>query len=62
MTRKNKILNLTTDFEWIDLFDSYVEERENHIRYMKSKDMNMPSKNNSTKNIVKESDEIVLKG
>lgn len=58
MTQKNICKNLMEDFEWIDLFDSYVEERENHIRYMKCKDVNIISKKGSVKNIHKESDEI----
>lgn len=28
MAQKNICKNLMEDFEWIDLFDSYVEERE----------------------------------
>lgn len=58
MTQQNICKNLMEDFEWIDLFDSYVEERENHIRYMKFKDVNIISKKGSVKNIHKESDEI----
>ena len=58
MTQKNRYTDFRTDLEWIDLFDSYVEERENHIRYMKCKNVNIISKKGSVKNIHKESDEI----
>lgn len=34
MAQKNICKNLMEDFEWIDLFDSYVEERERHIQYI----------------------------
>lgn len=56
MAQKNICKNLMEDFEWIDLFDSYVEERERHIQYMKCR--NKVSKNKSSKNMYKESDEI----
>ena len=56
MTQKNRYTDFRTDLEWIDLFDSYVEERENRIQYMKCR--NKVSKNKSSKNMYKESDEI----
>lgn len=56
MTQKNIYTDFRTDLEWIDLFDSYVEERENRIQYMKCR--NEVSKNKSSKNMYKESDEI----
>lgn len=58
MTQKNICKNLMEDFEWIDLFDSYVEERERHIQYMNCRNKNAISKNKDSKNIYKVSDEI----
>ena len=58
MAQKNICKNLMEDFEWIDLFDSYVEERERHMQYMKCRNKNAISKNKTSKNMYKESDEI----
>lgn len=58
MAQKNICKNLMEDFEWIDLFDSYVEERERHIQYMICRNKNAISKNKVSKNMYKEPDEI----
>lgn len=58
MAQKNICKNLMEDFEWIDLFDSYVEERERHMQYMNCRNKNAISKSKASKDMYKESDEI----
>lgn len=52
MTQKNICKKLMEDFEWIDLFDSYVEERERHIQYMNCRNKNAISKKQGFKEYI----------